>query len=180
VIEDFPTILEVPQKIFHIDGNCGPIAAWAALHYFKKRVSQSRIISACHYTKKHGVFTIWLAVALHEFGLAVRFFSDPDLNPKAIEKKGYRVARKYGIEVEPAICPSELLKSIDRETIAIVFYITDMDQGHFSPLIGTRRGKLVLPYSENGVMSEEEFTKRSSAPDILRQCVLVSRKSDTT
>ena len=114
MIEDFPTILEIPKKLFRIDGNCGPVSAWAALQYFKKRVSQNRIISACHYTEKHGVFTIWLAVALHEFGLAVRFLSDPDRNPKDIEKIGYRVAQKYGIKVEPAIQPNELLKTIDR------------------------------------------------------------------
>jgi hypothetical protein len=116
---------------------------------------------------------------LHEFGLAVRFLSDPDRNPKDIEKKGYRVAQKYGIRVEPAIHPSELLKIINRETIAIVFYNTDLNQGHFSPLIGTRNGKLILPYSEKGMMSEVEFVERSSAADILRQCVIVSRKSAT-
>jgi hypothetical protein len=58
----FPEWWEAPQEILGIDGHCGLLAAWSVLRHFGKRISVPKLVKACGYTKRHGVFTVGLAV----------------------------------------------------------------------------------------------------------------------
>src|SRR5215204_4373283 len=103
IIKNFPDYWDAPFQLLQLDGSCGVITAWGVLKYFRKRASSARLIKSCRYTKKHGTFTIALAVALREHGLTVKFFSEPDPNPNAIEKSCYRLAEKLGVQIYRAI-----------------------------------------------------------------------------
>ena len=146
--------------------------AWGILKYFRKRTSSTHLLESCHYTKKHGTFTIGLAVALREHGLSVRYFSEPDPNPKAIEKQCYRIAEKIGVQVNHAISLESLLAQIGEHSIPIVSYNTAENNGHLTPLLGAENGMVVLPYSDKGFMPKHEFLRRWSEPEIFRQCIV--------
>src|SRR5262249_53723829 len=81
MVNDFPAYWNAPSQLLALDGCCGPVTAWGILKYFRIRASSAQIIEACRYTKRHGTFTIALAVALREFGLLVSFYSYFDPNP---------------------------------------------------------------------------------------------------
>jgi hypothetical protein len=57
-----PNWQEAPNLLLETDGHCGLLAAWMVLRHFKKRVSANHLAEACGYTKRHGVFTIGLAL----------------------------------------------------------------------------------------------------------------------
>jgi hypothetical protein len=169
----FPEWWEAPQEILKIDGHCGLVAAWSVLRHYGKRSSVSKLVKACGYTKRHGVFTVGLAAGLKEHGLRVSFHSDPDSNIGAFERRCYARARRLGLPLEPALDLTALLKERRRGRIPIVFYNTSSDIGHFSPLLGIRSGLLRLPFAESRTMPISEFLTRWSEPEILRQSVVV-------
>ena len=170
----FPDYTDAPAGLYAIDGNCGLLAAWGVLTYFGRRTSVRQLIKSCRYTKAHGVFTIALALALHDHGLTVVFHSDPDPDPRPIERICYARARAVGLPVKPAISVRTLVRQTDRQHVGVVFYNTPDDIGHCSPLLGLRSDNLRLPYSQTGSMSVREFSKRWREPEILRQCIVVA------
>jgi hypothetical protein len=172
MIKNFPDYWDAPSRLLQLDGSCGLITAWGILKYFKKRTSSERLIESCRYTKKHGTFTIALAVALRERGLSVRYFSEPDPNPNAIEKRCYRIAEKVGVQINGAISLEALLAQIGANCIPVVSYNTAENNGHLTPLLGTENGKVILPYSDKGLMPKREFLSRWGEPEIFRQCVV--------
>jgi hypothetical protein len=171
----FPEWWEAPQEILGIDGHCGVLAAWLVLRHFGKRISVPKLVKACGYTKRHGVFTVGLAVGLKEHGLRVSFHSDPDRNIGAFEKRYYTRARRVGLPLEPALDLTSLLRERRRGRVPIVFFNTPSDVGHFSPLLGIRSGLLRLPLTDSGAMPTNDFLTRWSEPEILRQSVIVGR-----
>jgi len=166
-------------KLLAIDGHCGLLAAWCVLRYFRRRTSADRLIRTCGYTRRYGVFTIGLATALRDHDLEVIFHTEPDSDMKPQEKRFYQKAGALQIPILPPITVRALLANTVAGHVAIVFHNTQSGQGHFSPLLGERRGRLILPHSDGGSMTRSEFTKHWSAPEILRQCVIVKRPTKT-
>ncbi len=168
----FPEWWEVPEELFEIDGHCGLVTAWLVLRYLGKPTEVPKLVKACRYTKRHGVFTVSLATCLKEHGLKVSFHSDPDNDIGEFEKRGYVHAKRLGLLVEPALELSDLLRERKRGRVPIVLYNTSSDLGHFSPLLALRQGALRLPLAEDGKMPLSEFLDRWSAPRILRQSIV--------
>jgi len=175
---DFPDYSDAPASLLAADGHCGLLAAWTVLRYFGMRPSAAKLTKACGYTRRHGVFTIGLASALAEHGLAVEFYSQPDPRPKPIERRLYSRARRLGVAVRPATSLERLLSAIDRDHVPIVFYNTPDDVGHFSALLGSRRGRLLLPNTSTGSVSVDEFYRGWRQPGILRQAIICERPSN--
>jgi hypothetical protein len=174
-----PSTETAPARLLALKGNCGPLAAWCALRAYGRRVAADQIIEACSHTQEHGVFTIALATALHSHGLHVTFHSEADPAPHAIERQHYQRAELNGILVQPPLSVDDLLARLDRGHLPIVFYDTPSGEGHFSPLLGESKGQLLLPHSEGEVMTRPVFERAWSAPDILRQSVVVNgRRAD--
>lgn len=171
----FPSYYEAPAALLALDGNCGPLSVWLLLRHFRKRTSSERIIRLCRYTKRHGTFTIALAVALREHGLKVSFHTEEDPTPMPVERRLYRTAERSGVVMGKALQVDELVPRIRQGEVAVVCFNTAAGDGHFSPLIGIKRRHLVLPYTERGEMDVEEFERRWTAPGICRQCVFASR-----
>lgn len=160
-----------PEEILNLDGHCGPLAAWCALHHFGMRPTTTEIITACRHTKRHGAFTVHIAAGLKELGLQVSFHSDPDEDIGGFEMRGYQRLKRLGVPVRCAIDLSELLAQRRRGRIPIVFYNTPSDSGHFSIILGTSGGTLRL--AEGQSIPREEFLAAWTAPRILKQCVIV-------
>ncbi len=171
----FPEWPEAPDELLGMEGHCGLIAAWMVLRYFSKRVSVPKLVAACGYTKRHGVFTVGLATGLKKHGLIVSFHSDPDNHVGGFERRCYAHARRLGIVAEPALELDAVLHERRRGRLPIVCFNTPSDVGHFSPLLGIRNGALRLPLADGGEIPEGDFLLRWSEPDIFRQCVIVSR-----
>jgi hypothetical protein len=144
------------------------------LRYFRKRTNVHGIIQQCRHTKKHGTFTIALAVALREHGLNVEFHSDRDPKPQRIERQMYRRAKILGIALCAAIPIEQLTAKIRDGKVAIVYFDTDEHYGHFSPLTAIHKGRLILPYTDCGSMSIDEFDAKWKRPGVCRQCIIVS------
>ena len=174
-MDGFPGYDEAPRALLALDGNCGPTSVWLLLRYFRRRPSSQRIIRSCRYTKRHGTFTIGLAVALREHGLRVNFHTEDDPDPMPIERRLYKTAEKAGVVLGEALRVDELLDRVRSGRIAIVCFNTDEGHGHFTPLTGVRGRRLVLPYTEQGSMGILDFERRWTAPGICRQCVLTAR-----
>ena len=104
-----PDWSQAPPALLAMDGHCGLLAAWQVLSHFGRRVPASRIVSACGYTKRYGVFTIGLAAGLVELGLDVAFHSEPDSRIRATEKRCYSRARALGISIEGALSLEQVL-----------------------------------------------------------------------
>jgi hypothetical protein len=145
------------------------------LRHFRKRTSASRILRACRHTRKYGTFTICLAVALREHGLDVSFYSDNDPDPKYLERIVMRRARRIGVRLERPLSVEELARRVSGRQIAVVFFDGHEGLGHFSPLIGSRNGRFLLPNWDEDMMAAHDFARRWSAPEVLRQCIIVSR-----
>lgn len=171
----FPTILEVPHRLEQLDGNCGVVAVWMVLEYFGIKHRVDDLIHQCHHTDEYGTFTAGLALALHDYGLHVQLHTEPDDDMKPLEQSLYEEARNRNIVVAPAISLDKLLALLSRSCKSIVFFDTDDGCGHFSPLSGVRGKNLLLPYTENGSLPRETFVHRWNAPEILQQCVVVSK-----
>jgi hypothetical protein len=165
-----PDWWKAPEEILSLEGHCGPLAAWCALHHFGKKPLASEIISACHHTKRYGAFTVHIAAGLKELGLQVSFHTDPDDDIGGFEMRGYHRLKRLGVPVEPAISLPELLAQRRRGRIPIVLYDTLPEAGHFSVVSGANRGMLRLSYGES--ISKEDFIAAWTAPRILRQCVI--------
>jgi hypothetical protein len=176
----FPEWWEAPREIHEIDGNCGIIAAWSVLEYFGKPSEVPELTQSCRHTKRHGVFAVCLAACLKQHGLQVSFHSDPDTNIGEWERRGYLRARSLGILVQPAVDLPILLRERRRGRVPIVLYNTSSDQGHFSPLLGVRREILRLPLADDGTMPVSEFLARWTAPEILRQAIIVGPSAEQT
>ncbi len=154
---------EALAELLAKEGHCGLLAAWTVLPYFRKRTAAARLVEACRYTKRHGVFTVCLAAALREHGLRVSFHSDPDPDAGALERRCYARACRLGIAVGPAIGLAELLRERRRGRLPIVFFNLPSNVGHFSPLLGVRLGALRLPLVDGGTMRVPEFLARWSS-----------------
>jgi hypothetical protein len=128
---------------------------------------------ACGYTPRYGVFTIALATALREHGLEITFHSDSDPDMKPLERRFYRRAQNLQIRVLPPVTLPELLGHAAAGCVPIVFYDTPSGEAHFSPLLGEERGRLILPMSDGGSMTKQQFLRYWSGPEILGQCVIV-------
>jgi hypothetical protein len=167
---------EAPVNLLRLAGNCGPISMWIVLRHFRKRPAVSRIIRECRHTSKVGCFTVGLAVALAKFGMKVSFHSDHDPDVQPLERQLYRQAGKLGVSVQPAIGLEQVVRQIKHGRAAIVSFEIEEGVGHFSPLVGIRRNRVLLPNTTEEVMDVKEFTRRWSKPGYLRQCVLASSK----
>lgn len=161
---------EAPKALYALPGNCGPMSVWQVLRRFGRRVGAGRIVRACRH-ERDGCHTIALALALREFGLRVAFHTDPDPAIEPREAECYDEARRLGIPISPALELAELRRLVRRRP-AIVF-LAGTDGGHFSPLVGFRRGRAVLPYTEDMGLPVAEFEARWSGPGYPRQCMLV-------
>lgn len=175
-MDRFPSYDDAPRAFFALDGNCGPVSVWMLLRHFRRRTSSERIIRLCRYTKRHGTFTIALAIALREHGLRVHFHTEVDPAPMPIERRLYKTAEKSGVMMGEALRVDQLLARIRRGEVAIVCCDTDTGDGHFSPLLGVEQDRLILPYTDQGGMDVEEFERRWTAPGICRQCVFAVRE----
>jgi len=174
-MKGFPDPAEAPLTLLGLDGNCGPVSVWLLLRYFRSRTSSERLIRLCRYTRRHGAFTIALAVALREHGLKVGFHTERDPDPKPMERRLYPTAERKGVVLGDALKIGELVDRIRAGEVAIVYFNTDENTGHFTPLIGVSRNRLILPNTDLGFMSIPEFEARWSAPGICRQCVFAAR-----
>ena len=171
----FPNWWDAPEELLAMEGPCGLLAAWVVLRHFGKRTSVPKLVRACGYTKRHGVFTVGLAAGLKEHGLRVSFHSDPDAYVGGFEKRCYARAYRVGVLAAPALDLPTVLRERKRGCIPIVFFNTPYDVGHLSPLLGIQDGELRLPFADGGKMSERDFLERWAEPEILRQCVITSR-----
>jgi hypothetical protein len=168
-----PSRWEAPLSLLGLPGNCGPMSLWLVLRHFGKRVGVARMIRACRHTQRTGCFGIALALALHQFGLRVRFHTDPDPNIQPLEARCYAWAERRGIPVEPAL-ELEELRCLVRRGPAIVYLAGTEGEAHFSRLVGFRRGQALLPNTDEGRLSVPEFERRWHASGYPRQCMLVS------
>jgi len=171
----FPSYADAPGRLLAADGHCGLLAAWTVLRHFGKTPSSARLIRACRYSRRHGIFTIGLATGLARHGLSVQFYSQRDPRPAPLERSLYRLARRLGIAIRPATTLTRLIKTIDQGGIPVVFWNTQDDVGHFSPLLGIRRGHVVLPNTSTGSLSVAEFQRGWRHPGILRQAIVAWR-----
>jgi len=171
----FPDWWDAPGELLAMEGHCGLLAAWMVLRHFTKRVSIPKLITACDYTKRHGVFTVGLAAGLKAQGLQVSFHSELDFHIGAFERRCYARARRIGVVAQPALELANLLRERKRGRIPIVFFNTLSDVGHFSPLLGVRDGMLRLPLADDGKMSRSDFLASWSEPHILRQSIVAGR-----
>jgi len=169
-----PRPWSAPLALLILPGNCGPVSAWMVLRRFRKRVASARIIDVCRYSPAVGCYAIGLAVGLRELGLHTVFCTDHDPSPARREEDLYKRAHRLGIPIRPAIDLRDVRQLLKENAIIAAFAETG-GVGHLSPLTGVNWGRVILPYSERGYLSLEEFEKSWSAPDHARQCVLVRR-----
>jgi hypothetical protein len=149
------------------------MSVWLVLRGYRKRIGAARIVRACRHSRRTGCFGIGLALAFHEFGLRVSFYTDPDPAIQPMEARRYEWARRSGIQISPAIGLADLRCRVRRQA-AIVYLADTKGEGHFSPLIGFHRGKALLPYIDEERLTIGEFQRRWSGPGFPRQCLLVS------
>lgn len=169
---NFPQWWQAPKELIELDGHCGILAAWSVLAFFGKPIAVPKLIKACRHTKRHGIFAVALGAGLKELGLEVAFHTDPDKSICGFENRCYSRARQMGLEPEPAVNLSTLLRERRCGRVPIVLFNTDSGSGHFSPLLGMRKGNLRLPLAEGGEMTTRQFLRRWSAEGILRQCII--------
>ncbi len=167
-----PNWWEAPSTLLKFDGHCGLLAAWMVLRHFRKRVSVQALTDACQYTKRHGVFTIALATCLKMHGVRVSFCTDPDPEIGGFEKRCYARAARLGILPLPALELSAVALALRRGCIPIVLFNSESGIGHFSPVRGIRKGRIMLPLADEEEMPTKRFIARWSEPAILRQCVI--------
>ena len=142
----------------------------------------ARLVRSCRFTQRHGTLVIILAVAFREYGLSVDLYSDPDPAPQAIERRCYCLAEKLGGRMHPAVELPQLLTQVGPRTVAVVNYDADPDSAHLSHILPRDAGTVYLPYAEteqNEVMEVAEFLRLWSAPEIYRQCLVVTRKGQS-
>ena len=158
-----------------VEGHCGVLAAWVVLRHFHVRTSSESLLRAIRYSRKWGVFTIGIAVALAEHGLEVVFHSDPDPDIHPLERVLYARARRLGISVEPAINISRLSTEVAHGSVPVVFYRSGAGEGHFSPVAGIGCRRIVLPNDVEGRLSIARFCRAWRQTGFPRQVVIASR-----
>ena len=159
-----------------MENSCGVLAAWGVLTYFNKFIGAiPDLVRLCRYTINDGVFTIALASALRQRGLTVDFFTDPDPDPNARDMSFYPIAAMLGVRINPAIGIDALLAKVNKRQIPVVLFMSDEETGHLSPMLGSGAdGSIHLPYYYPPLMPKDEFVRRWSTPDVLRQCLIAS------
>jgi hypothetical protein len=171
----YPDFSQAPSVLQILEGNCGPMSAWLVLKYFNKRMSVKSILKHSKHTRKDGVYTIGLAIALKVAGLKVVFHTDEDENISPSESKLYDEASKLGIEVCPAISIKKLLSFTCTGHAAIVYYEITKGIGHFSPVISSSNNQLFLLYSNEQKMTEKEFSTKWNTQNACRQCIIAAQ-----
>ena len=78
--------------------------------------------------------------------------------------------------IGPALPIGDLVRRVRQGQVAIVFFDTGTDFGHFSTLVGVAGRRPILPYTNRGTMGVRTFQSRWTAPGICRQCVFVRRR----
>lgn len=111
--------------------------------------------------------------------MQVEFFTEQDSDQKSLERRLFAKARRLGIAVLPAVDVKTLARASNCNQIVIVFYQTEYGIGHFSPLLGINGRNLILPLSENGIMSVHNFQKAWCMEGIHNQAVLVRAATST-
>lgn len=167
-----PNWWEAPRALLDTDGHCGLLAAWMVLRHFGKRVSARAVTEDCRYTKRHGVFTIGLATCLKLHGVHVSFHTDPDPAIGGYEKRCYARAAQLGIHPGPAIDLAALGLAVRQGQVPIVLFNSETGVGHFSPLVGLRKGRVELPLADGESIRKSTFLTRWSEQGINRQCVI--------
>ncbi len=177
MITTFPSPWDAPEKLLGMEGHCALITAWCVLTHYRRRTSANRLIRVCGHTRPHGVFPVGLAVALMQHGLDVTFHTEPDPNIEPLELRFYQRAEALRLPVLPPVTVGELLAHTATGHIPIVHFDTASGEAHTTPLLGERRGRLVLSLWDQGSLSKSQFTKSWTAPKILRQCIIVRGRS---
>jgi hypothetical protein len=136
-------------------------------------------VRTLRYSRKWGVFTIGIAVALAEHGLEVVFHTDVDDDIQPLELMLYKRARRLGVPIRPAISLSRLKETIADGAVPIVFYSAGDGEGHFSPVVEVTSGRIVLPNDRSGGMSVNQFRRAWRAPGFPRQVVIADRPPGT-
>ena len=131
---------EAPDDLFAVDGHCGLLVAWMVIAARGRLASLPELVRGCRHTKRHGIFTVSLAAALTEMGLAVSFHSDPDPEIGGFERRCYARAHRLGVVAKPALTVEQLLDKGQRGHLPIVLFNTDSGPGHFSPLLARQMG----------------------------------------
>lgn len=165
----YPPSADVPEALSRLAGPCGPASVWMVLQRHEIDADPHDIIDRCRYTDEFGCFAVCLAEAILSFGLHVRFHSDVDHSPKHLELESYRHVTRHS-----AAPLSKLLLAAHGGASVIVSYLADGDEGHFSPLTGSKANKIMLAYSREDNMPKTEFKKRWRAHEILRQAIIVT------
>jgi hypothetical protein len=169
----YPPPSAAPRGLWALPANCGPLVVWSLLRHFRRRVRTEEILSRCRWSSRFGTFTIGMALGLSELGFTVAMYTDPDPAPSVPERRLYAVARRRHLPIRPAVPLASLLDQLSPLCIPIVFYNETGGDGHFSPFLGIRRGRLDLPYA-NSLLSRRAFTRRWRAGGVFRQSLLVS------
>lgn len=170
----FPDYLDAPASLLATDGHCGLLAAWTVLRFFGKRTSADKLRLACRFTERDGVFAIGLAVALREHGLGVSFHTEDDPAPRAVERRLYGRARRLKVAIHPPLSLAAVIAVVSDDCLPVVLY-QDKDDPHFSPVLGLRRGRVLLPLAESGSVSARALRVARREPGILQQTLLVRR-----
>jgi len=82
------------------------------------------------------------------------------------------MAERRGAVILPAVDVSTLLATVRTGSIPIVFYNVIDGCGHFSPLLGIQKRRLVLPHDDHGGMSLAQFDRVWITPETCRQAVV--------
>ena len=172
---ELPPWSVAPAALLRLDGHCGALAAWVVLRHCHIRTSSASLVQALRHSRKWGVFTIGIAVALAEHGLEVVFHSDPDPDMAPPERALYARARRLRIPIEPAIDISRLRHAMTQARVPVVFYRTATGEGHFSPVAGIDSGRIVLPNDVEGRLSIPRFRRAWRQPGFPRQVVIARR-----
>lgn len=87
------------------------------------------------------------------------------------------MAVRPGALPHPALELSALSLALRHGCIPIVLFNSESDVAHFSPLLGVRRGNVILPLADEEKLPMNRFRARWSEPGIQRQCVIAGTSS---
>ena len=172
-----PSLWSAPATLLGLDGHCGLLTAWVALRHFHRRTSSAKLVRACGYSCEDGIFSVALACALHDHGLEVTFYTDPDLAMQPAEQPFYSRASSLGILVQPAAALDVLIAQVAAGRLPIVLYYTPEGGTHFSILTGSSPD--AVQFHDEGELSRQTFEQGWNTPDTLRQTVIVGSSSRT-
>jgi len=165
-------IPRMPAGLQQLDNGCGVIAAWMALHAYRKRVAWRRLARLCRHAKGTGTFAISVAVALKKCGLPVTFCTDPDPDQQPKEMVGYRAAKKLGIPIRPSLELRELREALREKKTVIVLFNARNGDGHFSPVLSIGSATISFSHGNEPILSLRVFRSRRRAPGVCRQAII--------